>query len=375
MVTFAHISDTHLGYRQFNLEERENDFYEVFSEAVDKIIEKKVDFVVHSGDLFEHFKSPPRTLLNAIENLRKLKEENIPIYSIPGNHDIIMRRGAIPPQALLSYFGVTLLGGIRNYIEHDGIFVGGIRYLSKYYSAALLDQINELSDKAEAYEKRILLLHEAVDRFLPFNFELQFDDLPRNFDYLAMGHIHKRIKAELGRGILAYAGSTEVWRSDEVSSFEKLGKGINIIDLDKKPPTIQIVDLETIRPFYKVEISTEDFDEELEKILKKIEQSKKKEPIAIIKIHGKGMDAVTYNRILEESLGALTLTYRVNFELTPESYEPVSIESLNFEDLFQKSIEDSSKAKFAYELFKLLSVGDTEQAIKFSETFFEEEWE
>ena len=36
---FAHLADTHLGYRQFGLLEREKDFYEVFDKIIDKIIE------------------------------------------------------------------------------------------------------------------------------------------------------------------------------------------------------------------------------------------------------------------------------------------------------------------------------------------------
>ena len=43
---FAHLADTHLGYRQYGLFEREKDFYEVFEKVIDKIIEENVDFVV-----------------------------------------------------------------------------------------------------------------------------------------------------------------------------------------------------------------------------------------------------------------------------------------------------------------------------------------
>ena len=34
---FAHLADTHLGYRQYGLFEREKDFYEVFEKVIDKI--------------------------------------------------------------------------------------------------------------------------------------------------------------------------------------------------------------------------------------------------------------------------------------------------------------------------------------------------
>ena len=42
---FAHLADTHLGYRQFGLIEREKDFYEVFEKVIDKIIEEKEDIL------------------------------------------------------------------------------------------------------------------------------------------------------------------------------------------------------------------------------------------------------------------------------------------------------------------------------------------
>ena len=50
---FAHLADTHLGYRQFGLIEREKDFYEVFEKVIDKIIEEKVDLNIFNGSLSE----------------------------------------------------------------------------------------------------------------------------------------------------------------------------------------------------------------------------------------------------------------------------------------------------------------------------------
>ena len=40
---FAHLADTHMGYRQYGLVERENDFFEVFEQAIDEIISEKPD--------------------------------------------------------------------------------------------------------------------------------------------------------------------------------------------------------------------------------------------------------------------------------------------------------------------------------------------
>ena len=43
---FAHLADTHLGYRQFGLIEREKDFYEVFEKVIDKIIEDRKEEIM-----------------------------------------------------------------------------------------------------------------------------------------------------------------------------------------------------------------------------------------------------------------------------------------------------------------------------------------
>ena len=49
---FSHISDTHLGLVQYGSNEREQDVYDVFNQAIDKSIEDNVDFVIFAGDIF-----------------------------------------------------------------------------------------------------------------------------------------------------------------------------------------------------------------------------------------------------------------------------------------------------------------------------------
>ena len=49
---FSHISDTHLGLAQYGSEEREQDVYLAFNEAIDTSIKDHVDFVIFAGDIF-----------------------------------------------------------------------------------------------------------------------------------------------------------------------------------------------------------------------------------------------------------------------------------------------------------------------------------
>ncbi|NIQ04757.1 MAG: DNA repair exonuclease, partial [Candidatus Korarchaeota archaeon] len=166
MTRFAHISDTHLGYRQYHLKAREEDFYEAFKEAVDKIIEEDVDFLIHSGDLVNRYRSHPKPLKIAADQFKRLKNHDIPTYIVPGNHDIARKSGALPVQSVLSDFTYTLMGGGKRIFKvHDDIFIGGVLYLPATYSKVLKKRITRLTEKARNYDTRILILHQGIRRF------------------------------------------------------------------------------------------------------------------------------------------------------------------------------------------------------------------
>ena len=42
-IKIAHMADTHLGYKQYGLNERENDFYKTFEKIIDDIKNKKLN--------------------------------------------------------------------------------------------------------------------------------------------------------------------------------------------------------------------------------------------------------------------------------------------------------------------------------------------
>ena len=51
---FSHIADTHLGFVQYHSEEREDDVYSAFNQAIDISINDHVDFVILAGDIFTY---------------------------------------------------------------------------------------------------------------------------------------------------------------------------------------------------------------------------------------------------------------------------------------------------------------------------------
>ena len=85
--SFIHIADTHLGYEQYGVRERFNDFTHAFLSIIDDAIARHVDFMVIAGDLFHKRAIDALTLIHAIEGLQRLRNHHIPVIAIEGNHD------------------------------------------------------------------------------------------------------------------------------------------------------------------------------------------------------------------------------------------------------------------------------------------------
>jgi len=375
----AHISDTHLGYRQYGLDERENDIYDAFNQIVEKILEERVDIVIHSGDLFDSYKPPIKALKVFKEAIKKLSDNRVKIFSILGDHDTPKRRG-LPPHNLFDEIAVLGLGKL-DWVEINGILIAGISNLRGRGIELLKSELRKFDAIADKYKKSVLIAHQGIDKYLPFEevYELKEDDLPRKATYYALGHIHSRILTSFGEGYLAYAGSIEIMRRDEIESWNKDGKGFFIVDLEADKPEIQKIDID-IRPQYKVDINlTESRIEEA--LLKYTKPDYKRLPILHIFISGKITDTRQIFEKLNSLLKAKILKYNVFFKETSSLQHAVSLglsekEAINLRTLIneylkQNEIKDQKYTDLALELYEHLSEGEIEETKKIIENFLE----
>jgi DNA repair exonuclease SbcCD nuclease subunit len=361
---FAHLSDTHLGYRQYNLDTREEDFYIAFQECIDKIISERCDFVIHSGDLFDDPRPHIRAMVEVRNALEKLDDHGIKFFTVAGNHDILMRRRAMIPHAI--YRKIEVLTPQSPTREFDGILIAGMPYHSKIYINTLKEKILDLAKKAEDYEKSILVLHQGIDKYFGLDYELKIADLPSGFDYYALGHIHKRIEDQIGEGKLVYPGSIEMWRIDELPDYEKNGKGFVIVETEDF--TTKKINLKNTRSFLRFDINT-DFD--LEEIVRKINEDKK--PVLYITVES---DAHDYQKIYQKLIRRLNnrvlyldIKRKAPSEEVPSTVSgTVDIKALMYDAM--KEYLDEEK-EFAYRLFNLLSSGDLEAASHLTEEFYQ----
>ncbi len=203
-VRWSHFSDVHLDYHQYNLIERFNDFFRGFDAAMTKALEHQPNFIVISGDLFEHHKPSPPAIRQAVYVLRKAKEKNIPVYVIAGNHDqsysYIKRYGGDVLHFLNDLGLVIYLSGKNEILLHKNkngepiALLAGINYAGKLIGKKITDFVkrhNETLKKWEGKIPRILLLHAFIKECLPYNYELTSYELRQlPFDYIALGHYH-----------------------------------------------------------------------------------------------------------------------------------------------------------------------------------------
>ena len=375
---FAHLADTHLGYRQFGSFEREEDFYEVFDRIVDKIIEEKVDFVIHSGDLFDNARPSPWSLFSFQKALLKLKNANIPVYAIAGNHDSVMRKKAIPPQVLFKKFGLKVISQINSTYTFGDVFIGGLPYYSSSQSKLLKNKLAELSKKAADYDKAILVLHQGIDKYFNLSYELEIGDVPDNFDYYAMGHIHNYINDDFGKGRLVYPGSTEVWKVSELEDYKKNGKGFVIVDLDGNKPSVERIKIDLPRQFVNVTMDYEDLDNGIEKVKDKIKDLENK---PILDINVNNVTSTDYaHELINEELGDYSLLIRLKFSTPGEENIDLIIDQDNalgpIELLTSRleSYDDEDITKLATELYLLLSSDKIEDAEELIAKFYEEKY-
>lgn len=87
MTRILHVSDTHLGNRQYGEDTRREDFADAFEAAIDLAIAEQVDAVIHTGDLFDDPQPGVPDVNRCLDILATLDDAGIPFYAIVGNHE------------------------------------------------------------------------------------------------------------------------------------------------------------------------------------------------------------------------------------------------------------------------------------------------
>ena len=370
---FSHISDTHLGLQQYGLEEREQDIYDSFNQAIDISIKDNVDFVIFAGDIF-HTPNPSGTAILQMANaLKRLKENSIDSFFILGEHDMSRMR-ATPVPYVYNNLQFSKYVGNGKPVYHKDVMIAGFDKIRKNELEQFEEKFRELDTLAKQHNgHKILVLHQGIIEINQFAGELNSSDLPKNFTYYAMGHLHdKSVKQfdQLG-GPLAYPGSTEMTTSEGIKETEKGFFEVDISSQEAKPNWIKL----DTRPQFSTKIEAEDLDTSISEVLEKISTLSKK-PVIEIKIIGKDIERDVVQTKISQ---IIPQTLHCSWKMLQN--EDVSSVLLNRparidEELFKlavNALKSEKLANFAVnDLLPLLSTNQLEQATQLVIENFEE---
>jgi len=181
---FIHGADSHLGYYQYNLKERADDFMRNFESAMSK----NPDFFLWAGDIFHNRQVDPTTLIQVRKILEGVKKRQIPVFAIPGNHDKNFFKG----QTWLDYLHVNGLLKLCTSAKDNHYDFGKYRI----YGFVCYDDLSEFLKKKQiikGQKKVIMMLHEGIQnttmgKTIDYGMLDKIKEL--GVDYLALGHVH-----------------------------------------------------------------------------------------------------------------------------------------------------------------------------------------
>ncbi|MCS5528541.1 MAG: DNA repair exonuclease [Nitrosopumilus sp.] len=363
---FSHISDTHLGLIQYGANEREQDVYDVFNQAIDISIKDHVDFVIFAGDIF-HTPNPNGTAIIQMANaLKRLKQNNIDSFFILGEHDISRIR-TTPIPYIYHNLGFSKYIGNGTPIEYKGIMLAGLDKIRKTEMSQYDEKFLNLDKSAKKFSgHKIMILHQGVTEFNKFAGEIQSTDLPKNFTYYAMGHLHDKDIRQFNhlKGPIAYPGSIELTTSEGIKDTKK---GFFEVDISGNEAIPKWIELDT-RPQFSFNTEYKELTKTIDQITEKIKNLTKK-PMIQVKIEGEDIET---DHIQAQIARLNSLTLRCFWKITTKQISDSSVfldrPSVIDDEMFRLSVNalDSEKdANFAMkELLPTLSTDGMNHALE-----------
>ncbi len=276
---FMHVADAHLGYQQYGLRERFDDYSRVFLHVVERAIEQQVDFMLLAGDLFEKRTVDPLAMRVAVQGLQQLRQADIPVLAVEGNHERAYYRDQYSWMDFLDALGYLRLLNPRfpagrltlePYGDEGGAYVdlpGGVRvYGLKYYGASTAKVFNLFTAALETTETdppafAILMAHAGLEGQLAhYSGTLSYNDLAPlrdKIDYLALGHIHKPYEVD---DWIYNPGSLETCSLEEVAWPER-GYYLVEVALGSSPSHQAKLIAPPRRPFHRLRLEVDPLTE------------------------------------------------------------------------------------------------------------------
>lgn len=276
-----HTSDLHIG-KYIGAYDLKEDTEYVLNQVVDTAIRERVEVVLISGDVFDRPNPSEEAIKMYVSFLKELLDKNIKVIAISGNHDSGIRLSAYKEILGKGYFVEGEFNSPMRKVSLNDEYGPVNFYMLPFFTPFIVKSNLKLEKGLENYDlamdeiikrenidtsqRNIILAHQFVAGFKFGGSEEDFSysngdeknvagvgiislDKFQNFDYVALGHIHKPQK--ISRETIRYSGSLLKYKTSEIDGPDK---SVVIIDLKEKGNIeVKLDPIKPLHPFVKIE--------------------------------------------------------------------------------------------------------------------------
>ncbi|MDS0257931.1 metallophosphoesterase [Haloarcula sp. S1CR25-12] len=295
MTRVIHTGDTHIGYQQYHVPERRQDFLGAFRAVVRDAVDDDVAAVVHAGDLFHDRRPTLSDIMGTLDVLEELDEADIPFLAVVGNHEA--KRDA---QWLDLYASL----GLASRLDDEPTLVGDTAFYGLDFVPRSKREALDYDFAPHDADHAALVTHGLFQPFDHGDWDAAevLTGSSVEFDALLLGDNHKPGKQEVEDAWVTYCGSTE-----RASASEREDRGYNIVSFDDEV-RITRRGLDTREfVFVDVELAPE---EGVERVRSQVGQYDLDDAVVVVSIDGDG-DPIAPASIEEYALDRGALVARV----------------------------------------------------------------
>jgi len=360
-VKILHFSDTHLGYNDLdilnenNINQREADFYDAFSQVVEQIKKIKPDYIIHTGDLFHRSSPSNRAITYALEKFNEIDKLNIPFILIAGNHSTPRTNLSSPILKIFENFKNIYVSYEQEYkkIEFDNIVFHTLPHMNDETIAN--SQIEKCEQNIDSTKKNIMMLHCSVgawylmQEFGEWVYPTDKEYIFSKMDYVALGHWHGFGNVGKHENVY-YSGSSERTSLND----KRNEKGFIVLTIeDDLLNTLQIEYKQIdIRPIRQKQIDCEDY----ENSITNLDVADTKDAIVEVKLINltalQSID-ISNKEIKELFPDAMSVSIKREFKVNTNDVSVEDIEALSLEDYFLEHIKEDVKDEKENDRLKL----------------------
>ena len=312
MMKILHCSDIHLGKKPFGTKEfsqkRYLDFFKAFDEMAQIAIDEDVKLFIVAGDLFDKKELIPDTLERCEKTFQKLKNRDIKVFLIEGNHDNVTGNeevnswlGYLEKKGFVhrgKYSQVNREYSFEKFVVED-INIYGLGYPG----FAIDDVLEQLAKSLDESEKNIVVVHTALggSEYLPgLAMAESIRKLKDKVIYIAGGHLHSYQVYPKEEPYFFIPGSLEYWN---ILNEKSSNKGGIIFDTESREHRFV-----EVTPRKRMELTFEydgDIKEEFKKFCEELNLTGEELVILNVRVKENGFINVTELENILENSGAL----------------------------------------------------------------------